>query len=428
MKSKSVWWILFGLLIIFTGVACKSTPPQAEVTPPQGAVQDNDNAPPDQAALNDLNEASSRALAARKFVMDFDGPALLPSDWQSADSLYTQAEQQKRNFTRWETRESIDRYNKAADAFEAMKDNTLAQYYANKEKELTDARNAAVSAGVGDLAPDYLLDADNTVADAVAKYQGKDYYAAKDTAAEALTKYTLLAYGADVYNVRVDAVDAGAEELVPDLLGKADNAGLDAIDKYTAKDYTGAKNSAANAESMYGNLKAGLAAYKVREEIANRDFEVYDPQNIDLADDTLRSAADDYNAGNFAAAKDKADAALVRYNLALKTAWESYSAEKGADASTERQKALDLKANVAVREEFNSAQAVYVRANAAFQAKNHEDAAKLYLECQSMFSEVARVALQKRQAADAALDRANQKLTESDETARNAEVILEGGI
>ena len=428
MKSKSVWWVLLGLLLLFTAVACKSTPPQAEPTPPQGAAQDNDSAPPDQAALNDLNDAASRALAARKFVMDFDGPALFPSDWQSADSLYTQAEQQKRNSTRRETRESIDRYNNAANAFEAMKDKTLAQYYSNKEKELTDARDAAVRAGVGDLAPDYLLDADNTVADAVARYQGRDYYAAKDTAEEALSKYTLLAYGADVYYVRVDVVDAGAEELVPDLLDKADNAGLDAIDKYIAKNYTGAKNSAANAESMYGNLKAGLAAYKVREEIANRDFEVYDPQNIELADDTLRSAADDYNAGNFSAAKDKADAALVRYNLALRTAWESYSAEKGADASTERQKALDAKANVAVRDDFNSAQAIYVRANSAFQAGDHEGAANLYLQCQSMFTDTARTALQKRQAADAALNRANQKLTESDETARNAEVILEGGM
>lgn len=367
MKSKYAGWALLGLLALFMAVSCKSTPPPPPEEEPAvvAAPVDNTGAPPDQTTLNNLNTAAARAAAARKLAGDFGAATLFPQDWQSADSLYNQAEQQKNTSTQVAAQDSVDRYNKAADAFEALADKTLAQTYDAKQKELVDARNAAVNAGAGELVPDFLLDADNAAADAYAKYQAKDYYGAKD--------------GAD------------------------------------------------NALSMYTALNAGLDAYKVREEIAARGFEVYDPISIGLADDTLRSAAQDYSDKNFAAAKDKSDEALLRYNLSLKTAWESYSAEKGAIAAAERQKALDLKANVAVRQDYNSAQTIYAQANTAFQAQRYEEAANSYDESGSMFDVIAQVAFEKQNAAADALRKADQKMTESDETAKSAEVILEGG-
>ena len=363
MKSKYVRWVLLSLLIcllvMFTGVSCKSTPPVEE---PASA----DSAAPDQAAIDALNAAAARAAAARKLVNDFDGPTLFPSDWQAAESLYSQAEQQKKTSTTEEIKESTARYNKAADAFDAMRDKTLAGYYENKQNELIRARSAAVSAGAYEYVPEYLLEVDNLVAEAEKKYQAKDYYGANDDAKKALSMY-----------------EAGA---------------------------------------------AGLEAYRVREVIADRDFEKYDRNNVSYADDALMSAADDYVAGDFAAAKDKADEALLRYNLALKTAWQAYAGEKGAQVSAERQRALDAKANVAVREDFNSAQAVYTRANTAFQGQRFEEASLLYDECGPKFGAAARAAAEKRQAAETALRRAEVKMAEADQIAKDAEVILEGGI
>ena len=365
MKRKHVLWILLGLLVLFSAVSCKSTPPKADEIPPTAAEPDLENSPPDAATLNDLNNAAARAAAARKLVMDFDGPSLFSSDWQSADSLYTQAEQQKRTATLRETRESAARYNKAADALEALSGKTIAQYYENKKKDLTNARN--------------------------------------------------------------DAVNAGAQALIPDLLLDADNAGAEAEKKYQAKDYYGAKDTASQSKSMYVAMKTGLDAYKIRETITDRGFEVYDPQNIELADNFLRGAASDYSAKNISAAQEKTEVAFLRYNLALKTGWESYSAEKGADASTERQRALSYKANVAVKEEYNNAQAIYARATTAFQGQKFEDAAKQFEECESMFDVIAQVAYEKQRAAQEALNKANQKIAESDAAAKRAEVILEGG-
>ena len=364
MKRKYTMSVLLGLAILFLTVACKSAPPQPEapVVPPTGIAEPN-NAPPDQALLRALDEAITKAGNARKLVMDFNGPDYFPSDWQSAEALYKQAEQQKNTQTVLTTRESIALYNKAAEAFDPLAVKTVAKYREDKERELLNARYAVTR--VEELVPEYLEDADKTALAAEAKYQAKDYYGARDEAGNALT--------------------------------------------------------------MYGLLKAALDAYEVRDEIAYNDFEVYDPVNIELADNLGISVADDYTNRNFSVAADKIDEVTLRYNLALKTAWESFAADKGADAFNARQEALDLKANVAVRQEFNSAQTVFTNANAAFSAQKHSESAKLFTESTAMFDAVIRVARQKRIAAEEALARANQRMTESDETAREAERILEGG-
>jgi hypothetical protein len=97
-------------------------------------------------------------------------------------------------------------------------------------------------------------------------------------------------------------------------------------------------------------------------------------------------------------------------------------------AATERQIALDAKANVAVRQDFNSAQALYAQANTAFQAERFDEAVSLYNQSRPMFDAAAREALEKQLIAEEALRIANQRMTESDQTAREAEIILEGDI
>jgi hypothetical protein len=366
MKSKYMIWALLGLLALAAAVSCGSAPPpEAAPTPPTPSSQDPDTLPPDQAALNALNEAAARAEAARKMVVDFDGPSLFPQDWQAADSLYSQAGQQKNTNTVRNARESTARYISSAEALEALRDKTLVQYHDNMEKELISARQEAVNAGAMKLVPDYLLEVDNITADAEAKYQQKDYYAAVEAAVEALDRY---------------------------------NAG-----------------------------KTWLEAYNAQMEIADRGFEIYDPRNFEIAEHTLYSAADDYLGGLLDEAQDKAVEALVRFNMALRTGWEFFAGDKRADAADERQLALDLKANVAVTQEFNAAHAEFTRADTAFQAGRFEEAAALYIDCYSQFEVIAELAREKQMAAEQALIRANQKMAESDETARAAEVILEGG-
>ena len=349
MKCKRLWWIIPALLVLFTAVSCKSTPPEQAPDPAAPAEVADRQAPAvDMAALN---AAAARAQSARQLVSDFSGPEFFPSDWQAAESLYTQAGQQRRSGTTQEAQESAARFNSAADAFEAMTPKTLAQYYENVERDIDNARGAAVAAGAAALAPDFLLEADKVVVDAMDKYEANEYYAARDAAVKALSMYSTLTVGVQAFAVR-QRVAANAQTLAPEALAEADLAFANGYEKWEA--------------------------------------------------------------GEFAGAKTDAELALVLFSR--------------AGASAERQRALNSRANVAVRQDFNSTQAIYSRANTAYQERRFEEAGRLFRESETMFGAAARQARERRVVAEEALRRANDRISESNETARAAERILEGDV
>ena len=365
-----IWQFLAGLLILAGALSCKNAPPMVEPAPPveeapPAETPDPDKALPAQASLDALNAAAERAARARQLVIDFNGPAAFPPDWQSAEALYTQAETGKDTSTAKTVRESTSRYNNAASALEALADKSVALFARDLETEVIAARDAAVQAGAETSAAGYFQPADDKALEAAAQYEAKDYYTARDSA-------------------------------------------------YLARD-------------MYGVLKTGAEAYTVRQEIVDRDFLKYDPQNIGVADELAVSGMADYEAGDIGAARDKADESLVRYNLALRTGKESFAAEKGAAAAEERQKALNLKANVAVRQDFEAAASIYNRAANSYRGQNFDAAAALYEESRAMYEVVSQAAEEKRRIAEEALRNAEEKMTESDTNAKNAESILEGG-
>jgi hypothetical protein len=245
-----IWQVLAGLLILAGAFSCKNAPPPVEPAPPveeapPAEAPDPDKAPPDQASLDALNAAAERAARARQLVIDFNGPAAFPSDWQSAEARHTRAETGKDISTAKAVRESTARYNDAASALESLADKSLAQAAKDLEAELAAAREAAVKAGAETSAAGYLKSADGTALEAAAQYEAKDYYTARDSA-------------------------------------------------YRARD-------------MYGVLKTGSEAYAVRQEIIDRNFVEYDPHNIGIADEIAVSGITDYEAGDIRAAQDKAE-------------------------------------------------------------------------------------------------------------------------
>ncbi|AEF80226.1 hypothetical protein [Leadbettera azotonutricia] len=364
MKSKYIRYFVLGLLILTAAVSCKSTQPATEAPPPDEALDPNDG-PPDQAALNDLNAAVDKAVIARQLVIDFNGPAYFPPDWNAAESLYSQAESGKSTANLRSTRDSTARYNAAAGAYRALADKTIPQYAQDLESDVVGIRDKALAAGANYLAQDYLYEADNKAVEAYTAYQSNDYYNARDTA-------------------------------------------------FAARD-------------MYEALATGVNAYKVRLEIEDRGFVRYDPSAIETADSVGLSAIDDYDAGNIASARSKAEDALSQYNKSLAKGKESYASDTGAAAAAERQRSLDLKANVAVRQDYDAANAVYNRAVTSFRGRNYDDAGNLYNQSRILFEAVTTSAREKRRIAEEALREAELKMVESDGTARNAEIILEGG-
>ena len=365
MKIRYAGLVLLCLLAFAVALSCKSTPPAATPAPDTQASASPGVAVSERPSVNALEAAESRAVAARKLVSDFDGDTLMPDEWKTADSLFTDAERRKNTSNQQEISGSMARFIAAAEAFEGMSSGIYEKYHDAKESELIAARIAALEAGAEEYTPELLAEADGTVAVAMEKYEARDYYAAKDATTEAL--------------------------------------------------------------SMYQLLKSGLDVYEVRQTISDRGFEVYDPDAIAAADKTLLSAIPDYSERNLSGAQDKVDAALLGYNKVLQIAWESYAADAAAGAAAERQSAIEMRANIAMRQEFNTANDIYNRANTAFSERRFEAAARDFDDCINRFEVIKYLTHVKRITAEEALDRANQKVAESDEAAKSAEIVLEGG-
>jgi hypothetical protein len=368
---KNRYMLVFSLLLpaLFLIFACKSTqsPTEPEPAPAPAVVGETPPpapAAPGQAALNALNQAITRAEEARKRASDFESPSYFPSEWETAEAEYTAAGALARN-TADEVQRAAARYNSAADAYDDVFKKAVPLFAQAREDEIISARNEAIATGLSDTFPDYLLEVDRIAAQALAQYEGEDYYAARDSA-------------------------------------------------YAARD-------------RYQGLKTGADAYLTRQEIVDRDFIGYDPENFNKADEIGLAALNDYQSGNIEQARNGAEEAELRYNLVLHTGWASYAAERGAAAGVERQKALDLKANVAVKEEFDAAADIYNRAGVSLQTEKFEDAAVLYTQSEARFVVIGQTAAEKRREAEDALKEAEQKMLESDETARRAESILGGG-
>jgi len=357
MKKNLFFASFIVVMVILLCFSCKSSPP-AETPPasqPQRTERPASSTAPTQAPTEELSAAMARAEEARKRAVDFECASYFPSDWDAAEAQYAKAQSQR----------TPDAYNAAADAYDSLFKLTIPLYAQAKEDEIMALRNDLITAGARDYFPDPFSTADKTALTALDQYEAEDYYAAKDTAAQAL--------------------------------------------------------------SMYQILTSAYNAWLVRREIEDREFEAYDPDNFDRAREILSDAIDAYGAGNYAQAQENADEALLRYNLVLSTGWAAYAELCASQAEAERQAALDVKANIAVKDLFAEADTTYKTGIDSFDSKKYEDAAKQFIDSETLFIVASTSASEKRQIAVETLREANRRIDESDETARQAELILEGG-
>ncbi|MCL1836237.1 MAG: hypothetical protein FWG46_01685 [Treponema sp.] len=129
MNHRKTHFILFLAAIFMLAISCKSTPK-----------------PPDQEALDRLNEAMARAENARNKASEVQGQTYFPEEWDAAEADY-QAGMAADKETLVGVNEAIDRFNAAADGFEAIAEKSAPLY----ARDLEEARAAleAVMARVG---------------------------------------------------------------------------------------------------------------------------------------------------------------------------------------------------------------------------------------------------------------------------------------
>jgi len=311
-----------------------------------------------------LKVSKERADAARKHAVDFNCPAYFPTKWKAAEAQYTTA-----GNVPIKTEEDVQRasvmYENAADAYDEIFKDTIPLYAKAKEDEITAAREKLINSGFADYFYGYLQDADDKALLASSWYEAGDYYNAKDAVAAALSEYETMNTGAEILSVR--------------------------------------------------------------REIIELDFVKYNQNNFNKADETAQTAYDEYGAGKKETAAVNAKKALGLYNNILANGWTVYAGELRTSASSERQQALNEKANIASRDLFNKADGVYVKAENSLKSRNYKDAAASFADSQASFRLARNDTEEKRRKAFDAIKLAEEKIEESNETVNDAERIIEGG-
>jgi hypothetical protein len=117
---------------------------------------------------------------------------------------------------------------------------------------------------------------------------------------------------------------------------------------------------------------------------------------------------------------------LIKKNVALMSTQNQKSAEDArARATQERQKALDVKANIAVATEFNGADTIFKQAAADFDKKVFASAIESYNKSADQFIAAALSAEKKRALADDNIGQAKQRSAQSADFAVNTGVAME---
>ena len=203
---------------------------------------------------DDLGSAATRAETARKRAGDFEAGAYFPSEWETAESQYAKAGLLPRD-TGDDADKTAAAYNEAAAAFDRLFELAVPLYAQAREDEIMAIRGYLITLGAKNPFHEYLMNADITALLANTLYEAKDYYPARDSAAQALQKFNV--------------------------------------------------------------LETAFNAWLLREEIRERGFAGYDPENFELGEEILSGAMDAYMADDLAGAQEKAEEALSKYNMVI---------------------------------------------------------------------------------------------------------------
>ncbi|MDR2471866.1 MAG: hypothetical protein LBD09_07145 [Treponema sp.] len=223
------------------------------------------------------------------------------------------------------------------------------------------------------------------------------------------------------------AVQAGAEDILPEQLAQADALAAQAKQKVDGGDLAGGIGDGKAARDRYRVLETIALAHAKQAEADVNDFFSRDPDNYMLAAEAGNNAVDLYDSGDMARAQDAADEALARFNQVIKNGWLALVEEWAANAAAMRTAAQEARADVAVRQDFNAAEQVYNQAHAARRAEEFAAAGELFKQAADSFTTALARATAKRQQAEEALRQAEQKLAESEAKAQNVQDLIGGG-
>jgi len=411
--------ILFLVIISVVSISCKSGPepveePAPPSTQPESPPPSTPPATPPADTSPGVSQARSKAVEARTRAMDFDTHTYRPSEWEAIETLFNSSS-------------TAAGYEAAAVAYDELFNRTHPLYQKAREDEILSVRDELIDTGLTSLIHDEFKAADRKVLDALDQYEAGDYYAARDNAAKALNEYETMLLGLNTYQAREQLIDTGLAAYFTENLYSADELYTKAIDQYHDGDVDGAKETGTAAKEEYDTLLFGTDIYFLRQDIIELGFDKYSSDDFDKADESFLAAIDDYFAGNRENAVDNAEEAMLRYKLVLSDGWVYYVDDKKIASSSERQHALNERANIASREYFREAEALREEAERLYSAGNAMEAALVFTNAEAMYLISIEDTVNRRRRAEEMIRQAEEVVGSSNESALQAERIIEGG-
>jgi hypothetical protein len=356
-------------------------------------------------ADKELQAAMAQADKSRQAAMSVNGQTYFPNDWRDAEAKNTSGKNAKKT-TPEEIKAAAALFASAAAAYDDIAAKSQQRFAKDKDdanKALQAAmaradksRQAATAAGAQANVPNDWKNAETKNTSAKSAKTG--------TLEEIKAATALFASAADAYDdaARKSQQAAAAAAKERDDANKALQAAIARMDK-SRKDALDAKanvnlpddwNNAEAKNRTAANAKRGTPA-------------------------EMKAAAPLYIAA--ATAYDD----LIKKNLATGTQSQKPAEDAKSRAERERQKALEVKANIAVAAEFNSADAVFKQAAADFDKKVFASAADLYNKSADQFIAAVVSTEKKRALANETVEEAQKRSTQSADFAVNTGVALE---
>jgi len=319
---------------------------------------------PNEAALESLAKGRAEAEQARSRAESVNGSAYCPEEWGLAEGRYSTAKNYPKPETKKDATAQIAEWSALYVAYEDIFKKSAPLYAAEQQKQLAAAREEAVKAGAGDVVPDRLAQADAYKDQSGQKLAGSDFGGSIRDGKEALERYKVLRTIAEAHGKQVEA--------------------------------------------------------------DNNNFFSVDPDNYMLAAEAGNNAVDLYDESKFQESQAAAEEALGRFTQVIKNGWVSRVEEKQSAANEWRTASQEVKANVAVKQEYDAAERIYNNAHVALRGEEYAVAAELFEQSSGLFAKAHDNAVIKRDKAEEALREAEQMLAASEEKAQTAAELIGG--
>lgn len=260
---------------------------------------------------------------------------------------------------------------------------------------------------------------DNEASKTALKLASRHYRTVIDTGANVILDG--LQTGADAS--RSFASGAEADMLFPDQFAFADNKLSAAMEKRNGKFYIEAAEELTDVKDLFDALFVKTEIVELNKVLAEYDLEQYvateaaEARMMYLAGEDLFQSDGFAAKGRYEAARDAGRAAIEKAALLL-----TGTAQGSADSA--RSLADSVKASVAARVEYSQALGVYNRGITEKKNRQYVQAYRLLDEASGQFAATYRLALEKRNRAQEALEIGKQEILKLEALARDAETEL----